>query len=230
MKIISRTKIKSKAMAKVDTIELSINGKSFSYNINVGKTGLFKCKLDWNVAEAIGIDSSFEFKTLSELKSAILIPYHAYLDAKKTEEVLIWIRYQSSGKFAYNQDGSRMFDGNSKYNASRFSSDVDSVAFEFGVVIKETASTGNVIWYETQKGQGSIQFDQREESDPNTYYKRHQTYKVEGKLIPYSEKAMDTLTKAQDGIRKISEILYGVISQDEKQIEAILMGGKLLSA
>ena len=176
-------------MAKVDTIELSINGKQYSYNINVGKTGIFKCKLDWNVAEAIGIESSFEFKTLGELKTAILVPYHAYLEAKKTEELMIWIQYQSSGDYSYFEDGRRMFDSNHKYNAGRFATDVDCLAFEFGVVIKQTVSTGNVIWYETMKGQGSVQFGERDECDPNKYYKRHQTYKVEGKLIPYSDRS-----------------------------------------
>lgn len=217
-------------MAKIDTIELSINGKDHTYNINVGKTGIFKCSIDWDVAKAIGIDSSFEFKTLGELKSAILIPYHAYLESKKTEEAMIWIRYKSSGKYSCFENGHMMFNSNSGYSAGRFSSDVDCLAFEFGVAIKETSSTGNVIWYETRRGQGSVQFGERDECDENKYYKHRQIHKVEGKIIPYSDKAIDTLTKARDGIRKISNILYGVISQDEKEIEAILLGGKLLQS
>lgn len=217
-------------MAKVDTIEIIINGKSYSYNINVGKSGVFKCKLDWNVAETLGIaNSNLEFKTLSDLKSAILTPYRNYLESNKTEELMIWIRYNSSGNYSLDNNGRSMFNQSSEYNAGHFSSDIDSVGFEFGVVIKEVASTGNVIWYETQKGQGCVNFGEQNNSDPDTYYKRRQTYKVEGKLIPYSDKAFETLLKAQNGIRKISNILYGVISQDEKQIESILLGEKLLS-
>lgn len=219
-------------MAKVDTIELSINGKQYSYNINVGKAGIFKCHIDWQVAEVLGIkNTQLQFKTLSELKSAIYVPYRAYQEASKIEETFIWIRYQSSGDYSYFENGDRMFPlSGCEYNASRFSTDLDCLCFEFGVCIKETNSNGNVIWYEARKGQGSIAFDEREECDPNKYYKSRQSTLFEGKLIPYSEKAMETLIKARDGIRKISEILFGVISQDEKELEATLLGGKLLSA
>lgn len=216
-------------MAKVDTIELSVNGKVYSYNINVGKTGIFRCKLDWQVAKAIGIESSFEKKTLRELKSAILNPYNEYLDSKKTEEVLIAVRYQSNGKYAYYSDGRRMFcEGNRKYSSSRFVSDVDSLSFDFHVVIKQTSSTGCVVWYETQKGQGCVNYNEADQCDPNKYYKKRQTIREQGKLIPYSDQAMDTLIKARDGIQRISNILFGVVSKDDKELEALLKGGNLL--
>jgi hypothetical protein len=217
-------------MAKVDTIELSVDGKSFTYNINVGKDGLFKCTIDWDVSKAIGINTHFECKTLEELKNAILIPYRDYLDSKKTEELFIWIRYKASGAFVYGKDGAPMFDGRSEFYVGGLSSNLACVGFEFGVVIRVTASTGVVTWYEAQKGQGSTRFGQQEDSDPDVYYKKSQEHSVKGKIIPYSDEAIDTLTKAQEGIRKISEILHGVMSQDEKQIEAILFGGRLLNS
>ena len=89
-------------MAKVDEILLHIEGKQYKYNINVGKAGIFKCALDWNVADVLGIQSKMEYTKLEDLKSAILNPYHDFLESQKIEETLISIRYKSSG--AYKKD------------------------------------------------------------------------------------------------------------------------------
>lgn len=216
-------------MAKVDTIKMTVNGKDYSFNINVGKSGMFKCSINHEVVNALGLQRSLhEFSNLHELKVAILKPYQEYLEATKTEQTLIWIRYVSSGEYSKRIDGHQLFPHHSEYRCSGFAGEVDKLGFSFGVCIKETSSTGAVIWYEAKKGQGSVYHEEQEEKDPSKYYKDGQISRVQGKLIPFTENAFNTLKKAQEGMRKISEILFNLVDQEEKQIESILLGGRLL--
>lgn len=217
-------------MAKVDTIKLSIKGVEYSYDINVGKTGVFRCRLDCGVAETLGIDGDQKSETLSDLKNAILSPYHDYLEAAKTEELFISIRYKASGEFALDDRGFALFEHPSEFLARGFASDSDGFAFRFGVFLKETSPNGDVLWFETRKGSRTVYHDEEDQQDPGKYYKGKQTFNPKGKLIPYSPEAYQTLLKATEGIRKISNILHSVVSQDEEKITAILQGGNLLTA
>ncbi len=219
-------------MAKVDVIELTVNGETHEYNINVGKAGLFKCHLHAVVAQEIGLEHNlFEASTLSELKKAIMIPYRNYLESKVIEEAVIWIAYESSGRYSDRQDGSAMFDTHSNdYRMRRFSVDPDGIAFEFGVVIKQTRSTGGISWYNARKGQGSMSYEEGDLCDPDTWYKNGYSQGLKGKSIPYSDEAYDVLLKAREGIRRVSETLFDFINQDEKMIETSLLQGNLLNS
>lgn len=216
-------------MARVDTIELNIDGTKYKYNVNVGKAGIFKCILDLSISEKLGLKTNKILSSkLSDLKTEINTVYINYLNATTKEFTYIWILYKSDGKYSENKQGYSLFHHTSKYSLRQTGREPDGLHFDFGVVIKEKSSTGVEIWYETQKGQGCINFNEENLKDPNKYYKRRQTYRVDGKLIPYSKEAFDTLEKAREGIRSISEILFNFINQDENLIEASLLGGNLL--
>lgn len=219
-------------MAKVDTIKLHIDGEDYQYNINVGKEGIFRCKLHWNVAEALGLKiKDIESNTLNEVKKTINSAYSDYLDRKTTYETFIAIEYQSTGSFNSDKEGIALHDHTQReFKPFSFSiSDADLIAFDFGVFILAKYSTGTEQWYETRKGSGCVNYDEGEKCDPNTYYRYNSKFsKPKGKIIPYSEEALETLTKAREGIRSISEILYNVVSKDEKELESILLGGNLL--
>jgi len=217
-------------MAKVDTIQIEVDGKRHSYNINVGKEGVFRCMLDIEVSEVLGLDRRIvESTQLDTVRSIIKEAERRYINSSRTLETYIWIVYQSSGEYGRGKDGYNLFGhGISKYKIDGFNT-FDSLAFEFGVVLKETIGEGdNVVWYDTMKGQGCVRYDEADLEDPDTYYRNGINRHVEGKLIPYSDQAINTLTKAQQGIRSISEILFHFIEQDEKLIESALLGGNLL--
>lgn len=217
-------------MAKVDTIKLNIDGTEHEYNVNVGKDGIFKVELHWEVAKKLGLqDSRIQFSKLDELRSFVIQAYKKYLDATNKEELLIWIGYKSNGYFKRNKEGGYLFGINHRdFDSHGFSGDFSRVEFDFGVIIRQTMSTGVVNYYSTEKGQGCVNYGEGDLKDPNTYYKRSSIYSVKGKVIPYSEEALQTLEKAREGIRSISEILFNLVSSEEKQIEAVLRGGKLL--
>lgn len=219
-------------MAKVDTIILNIEGKEYKYNVNVGKAGIFKCQLDWAVAEKLGLEkSTITSERKDDLTMQINKAYSAFIEATKVEEAFISIVYKSCADFSYNSEGIRMFpnSGNSHNLSISFDYGMPALAFKFTVYIRETLSTGQVIWYDTKKGGYPFLFeDDQEPLDPNKYYKNGQRSSIGGVLIPYSEQAMEKLEKAKEGIRNISEILFNFVSQDTEQIEALLLGGNLL--
>lgn len=211
-------------MAKVDTIELIIDGRTYKYNINVGKSGVFNCKIDWEIKEKLGIEKiDIPSKTLQDLKDKILIPYHTYLESNKVEETFISIIYAASGNLAATSDSQSPF-----YDQG-FASDGDRLVFDFDVFIKVSHSTGTESWYHARKGQGCVNYNEGDLNDSNTWYKWRSTYKVKGVVIPYSDKAYETLLKARNGIKGISEILFNLVNQDSNLIESVLLGGNLLS-
>ncbi|WP_407277377.1 hypothetical protein R5O20_02780 [Tenacibaculum maritimum] len=210
-------------MAKVDTIELIIDGITYKYNINVGKSGIFNCKIDWKIKKKLGIEKiDIASKTLQDLKGKILIPYHAYLESNKVEEIFISIIYAANGNFSATKDI------RSPFYSQDFIADGDRLVFDFDVYMKVSHSTGAEYWYKTRKGQGCVNYNEGDLNDPNTWYKWKSTYDVKGVLIPYSDKAYKTLLRARNGIKDISEILFNLLNQDSKIIESILLGGNLV--
>jgi hypothetical protein len=220
-------------MAKIDTIELIIEGKPEVYNINIGKAGIFTCKVGWRTLEVLGIEGDLNSKSLSELKGKILPKYHDYLNAKKTTKTFISIDYKADGHYTYHKDRSKgvMFGrhGNDFYASSFGSNDGDRLVFDFCVLIETTHSTGVVQWHFAQRGQGSVNHNEGDGKDPKVWYKNREHHGSKNILIPYSDQAYETLKKAREGIRGISEILFTFLDQDIKLIEAQLNKGNLLN-
>lgn len=219
-------------MAKIDEIKLNIDGVVKKYNINVGKEGIFRCKIDYHIAKKIGLENgSLEFTTLSDLETLVYTKYNEYIDSKKEYAVFIGIEYQASGNFAQKANGHFMFGQYDKekpyYDTNTRFSIASSLLFGYKFYIREQSSTGQTLWYKAEKVDADY--------EPRTFEKIHEgfvfnnaTHSTYGKLIPYSEKAEQTLSKAKEGLRQISEILFNFINQDEKLIEATLLNGNLL--
>ncbi len=213
-------------MAKVDELVLTIDGREYKYNINVGKTGIFKAVLDWGVAKKLGMEgNSLEYPKLLDLKNYVLKKYNAYIESTKVEDLFIFIRFEACGKYGRHIN-------KSEFRANGFSGTVDSIGFEFDVYLRETSSTGTEVWYETRKGVPNLQHITKEErmnSSPDQYYKNSQRYGTpKGVMVPFSEQSLQTLEKARTGLIKISEILYGFISQEPTAIVQQLSKGALL--
>ena len=215
-------------MAKIDTLEFTINNQTYKSNINVGKAGVFTCKLNWEVSKALGLDhGNITAPTLHELKNKIIPKYQAFCESKTVVETFISIVYNANGKY-FRDKQKRMFRNRDFYNKSSFN-DGDLITFDFEVFIKESYSAGTEAWFETQRGQGLINYNQEHLNDPNTWYKSRQTYNVKGVLIPFTLESYNTLLKAREGLRSISEILFNFVNQDTNLISAQLNNGNLLN-
>lgn len=210
-------------MAKVDEIVLNIDGKEIKYNINVGKKGIFKVHLDSDIAEKLGMKGNLEYSKLNDLKLYVSNHYTAYLNATKIEEIFIGIRFVASGKY------STGIIKDEKFKKRGWAGDTDMIGFEFDIYIKETASTGTVVWYDACKGDPNSIISSRKKEDPNKYYKNGQNSREpQGVLIPYSDQALETLEKGREGLKKISAVLYNFISQEPEAIVQQLTKGVLL--
>jgi hypothetical protein len=200
-------------MAKIKSIDFDIDGVNYSSNINVNSKGEFNLKLDWQVANAIGVDSHIYGATLNAIESVVLPAYNDYLKASTKTEMVIEINYSANGW--YNVTGTN----NSKFLRRSFSSDQSTITFEFKVLFKQTRGERSV-WFLARKG---INFGSRQE-DPNQYYKAGQTYQAPQIYIPYSREAEETLLRAKEGLKSISGILLNLVDQEPEMIEAMLIG------
>lgn len=210
-------------MARIDTIEMIIENETYKYNINVTKTGWFRCSINWKVKKTLGIeDITIDSKTLDELKNKVLIPYHNYLESKKIDETYISITYKASGKFKVTND--------SRFSDRSLASDGSRLMFDFNVYIKSKHSTGTESWYIARKGQGCVNYNEGDLSDPNKWYKHRSTFNVDGVLIPYSDTCYETLLNARNGLKGISDILFNVLNQDVELISSSLSGGNILNS
>jgi hypothetical protein len=218
-------------MARVKIIKLNIDGKELSYNVNVAKDGIFRCHLHYHTAEKLGIENGkLEYDVLSDLEDVINAAYHKYLESSKSYEVYIGIEYKADRKFKEDSEGRYLFDSSSIHQAkTSFNDNIGScIVFGFKFYVKESISTGQVLWYESRKVDPEYEL--------NTFEKRHgnfvftnSTFSTSGVLVPYTEAAEQTLKKGAEGLRNISELLYKFISQDKAALIESLSSGKLLN-
>ncbi len=216
-------------MARIDTLKFTIDGKEYESNVNVGKDGIFKTSIHWQVLKALNISGmNLESKSKDDLVRPILSAYREYLEAKRTFELYISIQYKASGQFTYYKDGAAMFGHhNREYYESGYERVLNKLHFGFEVYCKETNSLGAEIWHQTRKTPEAYKEDEKPILDD--YYIGSMTHSVSGKLIPYTAQAIETLEKANEGLRGISEMIFTFINQDEAQILAQLNRGNLLS-
>lgn len=217
-------------MARIDKIELNINGEDHVFNINVGKAGIFKCNMPHKIANLLGIEGRLEFSKLEDLKSAIYTKYHAFLESDVEVTVWIGIVYKSSGHFQKNGNNEYMFHGwnhEFKDNVTRFGTG-DSIIFGYDFYIKEKFSTGKEVWCKAKKKDLNYELSFGQKRHEGFVYSQNST-SVYGRVIPYSEQAEETLKKGKEGLRMISETLFNFINRDTKLIEASLINGNLLT-
>lgn len=219
-------------MAKVTDFKFQINGEDFKVNVNCTSSGEFTANIPEVVASALGIDDRFVKKTLEELRTEFFQALKKYKEAETKQELFIWIKYASSGNLNRYSDGSPLFGGyQHKYELQMNSWNyIDAVGLSFKVMIKETVDAVE-SWYNTRQGKEYLNCNPEQQSNPEKYYKENQKTSLDKhwKAIPYSEPALQTLLSAREGLRKISELLFNFIEQDEKMIEQTLLKQKLLS-
>lgn len=217
-------------MAKVKTIKIDVSGVEYSYNINVNKDGIFSLKIDWNVAEVLGISSSFSNKDLKLVEMPVIEAANAYRDSSKTYSLHIEITYIATRSFSFES-----FAGTSKFKPN-FSgiNDTPCIGLDYKILIREDiGADGSVVWYEAKEM--DAHGDYRKNNLPGStkivgdYYGYKTLYsKPKETTIPFSQAAIETLEKAKKGLRGISEILYNVLSQDPGKIELALISNKLI--
>jgi len=215
-------------MAKIKDLKFEIAGEQFSVPVNCTSKGEFTAKLPVKVSDALALRGEMSASSLKELESQFFSAVKRYKEAETKQDLFILIQYASCGSYKYDSKGFAMFSqhGNKYQLEQRSFNDIDALGFDFMVAIKETVD-GVEKWYQARKPSDS-HFDK--DKDPNKYYKGRECYGLDKyKKIPFSEKALDTLTVGRERIRQISEMLFNFIEQDEKMIEQKLTNQKLLS-
>ena len=215
-------------MAKIDTLEFHINGKTYTSNVNVGKTGTFKTELNWEVSETIGVKSPIIGKTKDSVVYPIIKAYHDYLDSEKQYNLYISIIYKSSKDFSKLKNGHRLFEWRSGFDVDGFTAIESKLHFGYKVYAKETNSLGHEIWHKTELIQEGTTVGEKD-IVIDEYLVGSTEYSVSGKLIPFTKEAHNTLKKATEGIRGISEILFTFLNQEPELISSQLNKGNLLN-
>jgi len=217
-------------MAKVKTIKIEVSGVEYSYNINVNKDGIFSLKIDWNVAEVLGIKNSFSSKELSLVEMPVIEAANAYRNASKTYSLHIEITYVATRSFSFES-----FAGSNKFKPNFHSvSDTPVIGLDYRILIREDIGADNsTVWYEAKEMDraGEYQRDNYPGSIKivDGYYGSKTLYsKPKETTIPFSQAAIETLEKAKNGLRGISEILYNVLNQEPGKIELALISNKLI--
>lgn len=217
-------------MAKIKVLKYEIAGVNYTSNVNVGVDGYFNTSLPSEVSTKLGIQSKLSYAKLNELENDFYAAIKRYCEAETTQLLFILIRYGASGR--YNkaaEDSAKSVLFYDKYGISGGFDSMDSLGFEFHVCMAETVD-GHTNWYKTRLGKDHAHWDKEQHYDnPEKYYKAEKFYHVEKfKKIPYTDASLATLKNARETIRKMSELLFNFIEQDEKAIEAALTNQKLL--
>lgn len=214
-------------MARIDTLKFNINDKEYESHVNVNKAGIFSVHLHWEVTQAFNLGNIGEISGTSKDKliNPILTAYSEYKKSKTVYSLHLAIEYKASNHFTYYENGHSMFNQFEEFYERGYEKVVNKLFFGYKVYCKEVNSLGAVIWHEavnieSGEAHGRKVFD--------GFYVGSIVYGVSGKIIPYTKEAEETLRKAKEGIRKISEILFNFISQDEKLISAQLNKGNLI--
>jgi hypothetical protein len=205
-------------MAKIAELKFTLFEQKHKIPVNVGVDGVFKTKLPKEVADPLGIRQELKADKLSDLEHEFFAALDKFKTAKTFQYLYLAIRYGSCGVYNRTEEGYSLFhETGSKYKVDNWNSDVDSIAFEYRVVIMESVA-GVEKWYSTM------------ELTPGKYEKHTSFYNNSDKwkLIPYTEVCHQTLKKAEESLRKISEMLFKFIDQDEQQIILSLSGNTLL--
>ncbi len=217
-------------MAKIDTLKFEIDGETYTSNVNVGKDGMFKTSIHWKVMKAINLPPSAcdPKSSKDKLVTPIIRAYNDYLESKREFSLFIAIEYKASKAFAYKANGHALYRlTDHRYYVSGFEKVVNKLHFGYRVYCKEVNSVGSEVWHEVEKIKEGCD-NKFSKTIVGDHYLGSVTYSVDGKLIPYSVQALETLDKAKEGIRSISEILFNFVDQEPEMISNQLNKGNLL--
>ena len=201
-------------MAKVADLKFEFNGKEHKVPVTVGVDGYFKCQLPKEVSTALKLTQELKYNTLSGVKSSFYTALERYRLAETTQVVYIAVRYGASGWYKDKANGTPLFD-NSFASPYNLRNDLSSVGLEFKTVMLETVN-GVEEWYHCTVGTNGVKKNQ-------VFYSR-----TGWKMLDYSEVYLETLNKARENMRNLSEMLHKFIEQDKEQMQLTLSAGKLL--
>lgn len=216
-------------MAKIKDLKFEIKGQPYTVHVNCTSSGEFTANIPTFVADALHLNNRLAKPNLRELEKTFFDAINQYKKAETTQELFLAIKYGACGRYNRRSDNDYPLFGNgTKYEIRISFSEIDCLGFEFEVCIKETID-GKVNWFEAKLGK-DFSHIQKEHSELEKYHKSGSLYHLDKwKMIPFSDKALETLTNGQEKIRQMSEMLFNFIEQDEKVIEQRLTNTKLLS-
>lgn len=216
-------------MAKITDIKFNLNNKDYIIPVNVNSKGEFKTELPREIATALKIQSQINSSQLNDVLTVFYSALDKYKKAQTIQQLFIAISYGSSGQYNRNAGGGALHNSNnSKYQIRQQFGGLDCIGFEFDVIILESVD-GIGTYYTTRKGDPTSIFQDRKNEDPERYYKNREAYNMDKyKLIPFNEIHLSTLMNAQENLRKLSEMLFNFIEQDEEQIKLTLQSGRLM--
>ena len=213
-------------MPKVDSIKLQIDNKEYKYNINCRPSdGQFNITLDKEVAHLLGIKNRIEGKELLPVKNFVLQAYRDFLNSSIETTLHIWIDYKSTGGYTLDESRNPLVEKGIGHTMSTPSNWSDLLMFDFGVLLCETSNNGGKTWYAARQKKAEVQGMETPVVGAEDNWVKHipvYDYNIQGKIIDYSYQAYLTLLNAKEGIRRISETLYNVVSQSESDILASL--------
>jgi len=212
-------------MARVGKIKYEFQNEHLQSPISCNSSGEFSCRLPIGISTALMLPYELKGKTMEDVTNAFFDALNRYKNAKTKQEILIHIQYQASGNYNWSlAKNSVLFDGNSDYHMRMAFSEMDALAFKFNVVIKETVD-GTETLYRAVKGKNMAHGEHMDE--PEKYFKYGNYYpgNENGKYIPYSDKALDSLELVQERIRSASEVLFNFIEQPAQAITEQLNSG-----
>lgn len=220
-------------MAKITDFKFNLGGKDYKVPVNCTSSGQFNVHLPQVVADSLGLNKTIRAQSLAELEKQFNESLQRYKEAETHEELIIGIRYSACGKCIEKSDGSYMFSPNSRpehYLDVSFGEGGNAISLEFKVFFKVTID-GNQTWYSARQGKDYAHRDEKHINNPEKWFRDNIKINMKKwKLIPYSEQAYKTLSNGVEQLRKISELLFNFISQDESQIAIALENNRLLGS
>jgi len=229
---------KGEGMPKIKTLRFTINGEERTADLKCDSKGLFSIMLPKEVSTVFNVSQKIELANMSDVESSFFDFLHRYKTAKTTTEMLIGIRYGSSGSFANNLEGYPLFGHSSRFGVSlSFEGGCSSaLRFDFIVLIK-TITDGVATYNKAKKGDPRCDVyiagsdpRNREKEDANVWYKNDSFYEGGLKdyiIIPFSETALETLKSTKEALQRISIKLHEFVSKDTDEVIALLESGNI---
>lgn len=211
-------------MAKVGKIKYEIKSEYGEIPINCNSAGEFSCKMPVEIARSLNLPQEIKATTMAEINAVFHNALDRYKKAETKQELLIYIQYMASGHYIgkENEKDGLLFNSNSDYYMRMAFAQVDALAFSFDVIIRETVDKVETLYY-AKKGKDIIEerghLEGGGDNDLETYFKYGEYYcNNTGKLIAYSDSALERLIIVRERIRKASEVLFNFIDQPESLI------------
>lgn len=220
-------------MARIKTEKYDFGGEEIQVNYNCSTSGIFSTNLNSTIQEKLGLKGRMEASSLSELEDTISKAFIAYKESRTSYRLLIAIYFGASGAFTFLEDGSF----NSKFGSSSGIGDKytlltsmtqvhSAIGLDFEVLIEENRD-GRIIHYKTWPLSDN-RLSRRSSIEVGGYGSCGQAYLGRHyDIIEYSEQALCNLESIKSQLRKASNFLIELISNDN--LGLLLSGSSLKS-